>query len=194
MRNHSLIFINGRKHLVKGRDAFLTLSDFLRQTLKLSGTKIVCSEGDCGSCSVLCGKININSEPIQYRAIDSCIRFAFQLDGCHIVTVEGLAELPDGNNLKKEPGANQLTDVQKAMVDCHGSQCGFCTPGFVVAMTGVLEQNADPSIEDWRQQLTGNLCRCTGYAPIIDAAVQASSAPSQSYESAISIKRNGGGR
>ena len=180
MRNHSLIFINGRKHLVKGCDAFLTLSEFLRQTLKLSGTKIVCSEGDCGSCSVLCGKIYSSGEAIQYSAIDSCIRFVFQLDGCHIITVEGLADQPAGRNLSNEPVVEQLSELQKAMVDCHGSQCGFCTPGFVVAMTGVLEKNDNPSIEDWRHELTGNLCRCTGYAPIIDAAVQASAAPSRS--------------
>ncbi|KAA1259528.1 Nicotinate dehydrogenase FAD-subunit [Rubripirellula obstinata] len=184
MRNYSLIFINGRKHVVKGRDAFLTLSEFLRKTLKLAGTKIVCSEGDCGSCSVLCGKNsgenNGQEEPIRYQAIDSCIRFVFQLDCCHIITVEGLAEEPDGKKLTKEPCADQLSNLQKSMVDCHGSQCGFCTPGFVVAMTAVLEQNPDPSIEDWRHELTGNLCRCTGYAPIIDAAMQASTLPSPS--------------
>jgi xanthine dehydrogenase small subunit len=85
----------------------------------------------------------------------------FQLDGAHIVTVEGLR--PEG----------QLTAVQKAMIECHGSQCGFCTPGFVVAMTGLLEEHDSLNEPDWRAGLTGNLCRCTGYTPILDAATKA---------------------
>lgn len=179
MRNHTLVYINGRQRLVKGCDAFLTVSEFLRKTLKLCGTKVVCSEGDCGSCSVLCGRIDVLGEPINYVAIDSCIRFMFQLDGCHLITVEGLADLPAAKNLTNEPCTEQLSNVQRTMVDCHGSQCGFCTPGFVVAMTGVLEKIDNPSVEDWRHELTGNLCRCTGYSPIIDAAIKASESPPQ---------------
>ena len=161
MRNYILLFVNGGQHRISDADIFLTLSDYLRLRLKLCGTKIVCSEGDCGSCSVLCGKLTDTEKPINYLAIDSCIRFVFQLDGCHVVTVEGL-------NGEGEAKA-ELNGVQRAMIDCHGSQCGFCTPGFVVAMTGVLEQNSAPSIEDWRHALTGNLCRCTGYSPIVAA-------------------------
>ena len=162
MREHILLFVNGRQHQLTGADAFLTLSDFLRLRLGLCGTKIVCSEGDCGSCSVLLGQLDRTSKSpsLTYSSIDSCIAFVFQLDGCHVVTVEGLGQ------------EDNLSSVQQAMVNCHGSQCGFCTPGFVVAMTGLLEENPQPSESDWRHGLTGNLCRCTGYSPIIRAGLE----------------------
>ena len=140
--------------------------------MSLTGTKIVCSEGDCGSCTVLCGKPDRDNASLRYVSIDSCIRFMFQLDGCHVVTVEGLAGLQPAG---VKP-TDCLTDVQQAMVDCHGSQCGFCTPGFVVAMTGILEQTDQPDEEQWRCGLTGNLCRCTGYSPIVAAAKKAGAA------------------
>ena len=110
---------------------------------------------------MLCGKLVDEEIGIEYLAIDSCIRFVFQLDGCHIVTVEGLNAA--------HTGTENLSGVQQAMIDCHGSQCGFCTPGFVVAMTGILEAEDSPSVDDWRHGLTGNLYRCTGYSPIIAA-------------------------
>ena len=163
MRDHILLFVNGKQHRINGADAFLTLSDFLRKRVGLCGTKIVCSEGDCGSCSVLVGTADKNDkEPtLRYAPIDSCIRFVFQLDGCNVVTVEGLSQ--------NEALKGELTAVQQAMIDCHGSQCGFCTPGFVVAMTGILEECDQPTECEWRKGLTGNLCRCTGYSPIIEA-------------------------
>ena len=160
MREFILLFVNGQEHRVSGTDTFLTLSDFLRKRLCLCGTKIVCSEGDCGSCSTLCGRLNVDNNKFDYLSIDSCIRFVFQLDGCHIVTVEGLAS------------GDELHPVQEAMVKCHGSQCGFCTPGFVMSMAGILEQNESPTEEEWRYGLTGNLCRCTGYSPILEAGSQ----------------------
>lgn len=158
MRNFILLFVNGQLHRLTGSDAFLTLSDYLRNSLKLCGTKIVCSEGDCGSCSVLCGKIE--HDKIEYRPIDSCIRFMYQLDGQHVVTVEGLGS------------EQEVSPIQQAMIDCHGSQCGFCTPGFVVAMTGLVEQFGHLDEQQWRTGLSGNLCRCTGYSPIIEAAMK----------------------
>jgi len=163
-RDHLLLFINGLRREVHGSDCFLSLSDFLRDRLGLVGIKIVCSEGDCGSCTVLIGRAE--AKTIHYQPIDSCIRLMFQLDSVHVVTVEGLS--PKGEH-------GDLTPVQRAMVDCHGSQCGFCTPGFVMAMTAVCEGcNGDtPSEEDWRHALTGNLCRCTGYTPIVKAGMQA---------------------
>ena len=160
MREFILLFVNGQEHRVSGTDAFLTLSDFLRKRLCLCGTKIVCSEGDCGSCSTLCGRLNSDESAFEYLSIDSCIRFVFQLDCCHIITVEGLAN------------GDQLHPVQEAMVKCHGSQCGFCTPGFVMSMAGILEKNDAPSEDEWRYGLTGNLCRCTGYSPILEAGNQ----------------------
>lgn len=169
MRNHVHLFLNGSLHHVDGDEAFLTLSEYLRVRRALTGTKIVCSEGDCGSCTVLCGKPDETGKAFKYVSIDSCIRFVFQLDGCHIVTVEGLA----GAQPAVVNSSQTLTSVQQAMVDCHGSQCGFCTPGFVMSMTGILESTSEPDEEQWRCGLTGNLCRCTGYTSIVAAAQQA---------------------
>lgn len=157
MLDHVLISLNGRRHEVRSRDAFLSLSDYLRRVHGLMGTKIVCSEGDCGACSVLIGRVATDGSRLVYRPIDSCIQFMFQLDGTHIVTVEGL-----GGEVEPSP-------VQQAMIECHGSQCGFCTPGFVVAMTGLLENCDELDEAAMRCGLTGNLCRCTGYLPIVDA-------------------------
>jgi xanthine dehydrogenase small subunit len=182
MRDHLVLYINGARHTVHGRDAFLSLSDFLRLRLGLIGTKIVCSEGDCGACTVVIGRSRVESgesrarkdksgsrpstldSRLLYLPVDSCIQFLFQLDGTHVVTVEGLR--PDG----------QLNPVQQAMVDCHGSQCGFCTPGFVMAMTGLREEHDELDAERLRTGLTGNLCRCTGYTPIIEAGLQCNGA------------------
>jgi xanthine dehydrogenase small subunit len=166
MRDHLLLHINGKRQVVNGRDAFFSLSDFLRRRLGLVGTKIVCSEGDCGACTALIGRPNRERTELTYRPVNSCIQFMFQLDGAHVVTVEGLR--PDADAIDMA-----LSGVQQAMVDCHGSQCGFCTPGFVMAMTGLLEADDAPDETDWRHGLTGNLCRCTGYVPILDAAAQA---------------------
>ncbi|HEX3601110.1 MAG TPA: FAD binding domain-containing protein [Lacipirellulaceae bacterium] len=157
MLDHLLIWVNGRRHEIRGHEAFLSLSDFLRRSLGLTGTKVVCSEGDCGACSVLIGRPNASGSALTYRPIDSCIQFLFQLDGAHVVTVEGLG------------GETNPSAVQQAMIECHGSQCGFCTPGFVVAMTGLLEDRDELDESSMRCGLTGNLCRCTGYTPIIDA-------------------------
>jgi xanthine dehydrogenase small subunit len=157
MLDHVLLWVNGRRHEVRGRQAFLSLSDFLRRELGFIGTKIVCSEGDCGACSVLIGRAADDRTRMIYRPVDSCIQFLFQLDGTHVVTVEGL-----GGEINPSP-------VQQAMIECHGSQCGFCTPGFVVAMTGLLEERDKLDESSMRCGLTGNLCRCTGYTPIIDA-------------------------
>jgi xanthine dehydrogenase small subunit len=165
-RDHVILFLNGKRCEIRGADCFLSLSDYLRYRRGLVGTKIVCSEGDCGSCTVLVGQPQANE--IVYQPIDSCIRFMFQLEGVHIVTVEGLG----GSDGCQE---NELTPIQQAMVDCHGSQCGFCTPGFVMAMHGLCEEynGQKPSEEDWRHGLTGNLCRCTGYTPILEAGKRA---------------------
>src|SRR5207237_1922076 len=120
-----------------------------------TGTKVVCEEGDCGACTVLVRR----RADEDYRPINSCIQALHQLDGMSIVTVEGLRD------------GDQLSAVQQAMVTCHGAQCGYCTPGFVVAMTALYE-NADRVDEKQvRYGLTGNLCRCTGYEPIIKAAL-----------------------
>ena len=136
-----------------------TLLDFLRLERRLRGTKEGCAEGDCGACTVLVGRL-LNGDLV-YETVNACIRFIGSLDGCHVVTVEHLAG-KDGT----------LHPVQQAMVDFHGSQCGFCTPGFVMSLYGLWMQSPDPSTGEIEKALQGNLCRCTGYEPIIRGGAQ----------------------
>lgn len=165
MRHSITLLVNGNCLEVAGERAMMTLSEFLRGDQGLVGTKIVCSEGDCGACSVLIGRASADGRRLRYQSVDSCIVFMYQLDRSHVVTVEGLRSTKDAG----------LTPVQQAMVDCHGSQCGFCTPGFVVAMHGLCEEAAEanqPVDEDaLRLGLSGNLCRCTGYVQIVKAGM-----------------------
>lgn len=160
MRDHLLFYINSERVEVRGHDAFLTVSDFVRNRRRLTGTKVVCAEGDCGACTVLVGRLH--GSTLRYEPIDACITFVHQVDLCHVVTVEGLT--PDSG----------IGPVQRAMVDYFGSQCGFCTPGFVVAMTALFESDEDANNDALseaalRQGLSGNLCRCTGYLQILEA-------------------------
>jgi aerobic carbon-monoxide dehydrogenase small subunit len=134
----------------------LTLADFLRERCQLTGTHLGCEHGVCGACTVL----------LDGAAVRSCLVFAVQADGAEVTTVEGLGSEGGG-----------LSVVQQAFRDCHGLQCGFCTPGFVVSVTALLRDNPDPSDEQIRHGLAGNLCRCTGYQGILAAARQAAAAP-----------------
>lgn len=156
-RDHLVFYLNGKRFVINDEKASMTLADWLRQCQAKVGTKIVCNEGDCGACSVLIGKVDASGAKIQYRAIDSCIAFLFQLDRTHVVTVEGLSV--DG----------MLSPIQDAMVQCHGSQCGFCTPGFVTTMHGMVEASQPLDDASLRYGLSGNLCRCTGYLQILQA-------------------------
>jgi xanthine dehydrogenase small subunit len=148
MRDHIRLLINGREHNIRGREVFATLANYLRYDFGATGTKIVCEEGDCGACTVLVRKGD------EFVSVNSCILSIFQLDAASIVTVEGL----------------KMNAVQEAMVACHGAQCGYCTPGFVVTMTGLFETQDRVDEKTARDGLVGNLCRCTGYEPIIKAA------------------------
>ena len=141
-------------------DPTQTVLDWLRLARRRTGTKEGCNEGDCGACTVVVAKPN--GARLDYRAVNACIQFVATLDGCQLLTVE---------DLKGSDG--RLHPVQQAMVDCHGSQCGFCTPGFVMSMFA-LTRTADtlPSEEAIDDALAGNLCRCTGYAPIVRAVQQ----------------------
>lgn len=131
-----------------------TLLDYLRLDRALTGTKEGCAEGDCGACTVLIGRLK--GDDLIYESVTACIRFMGSLDGCHVVTIE---------HLRKKDGA--LHPVQQAMVDHHGSQCGFCTPGIVMSLYGMWLGSPNPSVPEIQTALQGNLCRCTGYAPII---------------------------
>lgn len=134
-----------------------TLLDYIRLNRHLTGTKEGCAEGDCGACTVLIGRLLDGR--LTYETVNACIRLMGSLHGTHIVTVEHLAA-KDGT----------LHPVQQAMVDYHGSQCGFCTPGFVMSLYGLWLSSSTPSRADIERALQGNLCRCTGYEPIVKAA------------------------
>ena len=154
---------------VAGEDPQLTVLEWLRTRMRRTGTKEGCAEGDCGACTVAVG--TLDGERIRYRAYNSCIQLLATLDGKQLVTVEDLAT--------GLPGEERLHPVQQALVDQHGSQCGFCTPGFVMSLFTLYHepgaraapQDAERAVID--RALAGNLCRCTGYAPIVRAARQA---------------------
>jgi carbon-monoxide dehydrogenase small subunit len=125
-----------------------TLADFLREDCHLTGTHLACEHGVCGACTVLLGG----------EAVRSCLLFAAQLEGAEITTIEGLS-----------PADGSLNPVQQAFAEHHGLQCGFCTPGFVVSVTAFLRDHPDPTDDEIREGLSGNLCRCTGYQGIVAA-------------------------
>jgi aerobic carbon-monoxide dehydrogenase small subunit len=128
-----------------------TLADFLREDLGLTGTHVGCEHGVCGACTVL-----VDDEPVR-----SCLMFAVQADGASVRTIEGLA--PDGG----------MSPLQQALWESHSFQCGFCTPGFVMQLTALLEERPNPDEAEIREALSGNICRCTGYQSIVAGALRA---------------------
>ena len=141
--------VNGRRERIDVEPR-RTLADALRDDLGLTGTHLGCEQGVCGACTVL-----LDGEPVR-----SCLMLAVQADGSSLTTVEGLA-------------GDELHPLQQAFADCHGLQCGFCTPGFLISALHLLTENPDPSREEIRAGLSGNICRCTGYAGIVDAVGRA---------------------
>ena len=142
--------------------ATTTLLDYLRLTRRLRGSKEGCAEGDCGACTVLVGRIR--GGELAYETVNACICFIGMLHGTHVVTIEHLS-----------PANGPLHPVQQTMVDLHGSQCGFCTPGIVMSLYGLWMRNPRPTVPQIEIALQGNLCRCTGYAPIVKAGLAMSS-------------------
>jgi len=136
----------------------LTLADFLREDLNLTGTHLGCEHGVCGACTIL----------YNGAAVRSCLMLAVQADGAELMTVEGLAQ------------GDTLHPLQQAFQAHHALQCGFCTPGFLMTAYALLQETPHPSHDEVREAIAGNLCRCTGYAPIIQAIVHASGAAPQS--------------
>ncbi len=148
--------VNGQRRT--GRtEARKTLADFIREDLELTGTHLGCEHGVCGACTIL----------VDGLAVRSCLMFAVQADGADIVTVEGIG-----------PADGSLGPVQDAFRQEHGLQCGFCTPGFVVSVHAFLAEHPDPTVDEIREGLSGNLCRCTGYQGIVRAVQRAAAAMS----------------
>lgn len=157
IRSEIRFILNGEDVALSAVRPDETLLDYLRLRRSLRGTKEGCAEGDCGACTVLVGRLA--GGELVYEGVNACIRFLGSLDGCHVVTVE---------HLKRTDGT--LHPVQQAMVDFHGSQCGFCTPGFVMSLYALWMREPAPSDVAIEKALQGNLCRCTGYEPIVKAA------------------------
>lgn len=150
--------LDGELREVRDCDPTRTVLQYLREDLQRNGTKEGCAEGDCGACTVVVAEADEAGKGFTLRAINSCIQFLPTLDGKELFTVESLR------------GDGGLHPVQKAMVECHGSQCGFCTPGFVMSLFALYKNGTAPTRREVDDALAGNLCRCTGYQPIVEAA------------------------
>jgi len=151
MKKQITVTVNGRRRELSV-DVRSSLLEMLREDLKLTGTKQGCGAGECGACTV-----SVDGEPV-----DSCVCLAVWADGKSVTTIEGVAA-PDGT----------LSDIQQSFIDSGAIQCGFCTPGLVIAATALLGKNPRPTRAEIRRGLSGNLCRCTGYQKIVDAVENA---------------------
>lgn len=142
-----IVTVNGRKY-ERSVEPRLLLSDFLRHEIGLTGTHVGCEQGVCGACTVL----------VDEEAVRSCLLFAVQMNGREVATVEGLGS-----------GPHQMHPIQDGFWEKHGLQCGFCTPGILMSLVPFLRDNPDPTEEEIRDLLSGNICRCTGYQKIVEA-------------------------
>ncbi|OFV99299.1 MAG: hypothetical protein A3H28_04865 [Acidobacteria bacterium RIFCSPLOWO2_02_FULL_61_28] len=149
-RHRIVLTVNGQR-VERDVEARMTLADFLRESLDLTGTHLGCEHGACGACTV----------QLDGNSVRSCLIFAVQADGARVTTVEGLAV------------KGTLSVLQRSFQQHHALQCGFCTPGMLTTAQAMLAENPDPSAEEVRRAISGNLCRCTGYLPVVAAILDA---------------------
>ena len=166
--NSVRFILDGELVEIENPDPTRSVLQYLREDIRRVGSKEGCAEGDCGACTVVVGGL-VNNR-IQFRSVNACIQFLPTLDGKLLFTVESLKTNNDPNHSKLHP-------VQQSLVDFHASQCGFCTPGFVMSMFALYKTNADIDRESIDDALSGNLCRCTGYRPIIEASLHMNDYP-----------------
>ncbi|KAF3933300.1 hypothetical protein ABW19_dt0200309 [Dactylella cylindrospora] len=169
-----VFYLNGTKVTLESVDPEITLLEYLRG-IGLTGTKLGCSEGGCGACTVVVSQYNPTTKKIYHASVNACLAPVISVDGKHVITVEGI-----GNSKNPHP-------AQERIAKWHGSQCGFCTPGIVMSLYALLRNNPEPSHHDVEEAFDGNLCRCTGYRPILDAA------QTFSVDSCAKSTSNGGG-
>ncbi|XP_028395681.1 xanthine dehydrogenase-like [Dendronephthya gigantea] len=150
--------VNGVKYLISNTSSTTSLNEWLRSQPGLKGTKVTCQEGGCGACVVVLTKQDLATKKDKVMAVNSCLLPLFATDGCKITTTEGLGSSRSGYH-----------PIQERIAQYNGSQCGFCTPGMVMSMYGLLSKNAQPTKQDIEDGFDGNLCRCTGFRPILDA-------------------------
>ncbi|TMW56096.1 hypothetical protein Poli38472_008744 [Pythium oligandrum] len=170
IRRDLLLYVNGRRVELPEKDVQpeLTLLQFLRKTLKLTGTKLGCGEGGCGACTVMVSKYDVNIGQVRHFSVNSCLTPLCAMDTCAVTTVEGVGSITGSGT-----DATGLHPVQQALAESHGSQCGYCTPGFIMALYSMVKQREtgqELTMEEIEHGMDGNLCRCTGYRPILDAA------------------------
>ncbi|CAF4806270.1 unnamed protein product [Rotaria socialis] len=158
--NYLTFFVNGKMIIEHDAQPEWTLLWYLRTKCRLTGSKLGCGEGGCGACTVLISHYDPTSQKIVHRAINGCLASICCVDGCHITTVEGI------NGIQSD----SLHPIQERIAELYGSQCGFCTPGIVMSLYGTLNNIENPTMQDIEDSFDGNLCRCTGYRPILDAA------------------------
>jgi xanthine dehydrogenase small subunit len=176
MRQEIRFLLGDEERCLTDVDPHTTVLNYLRNEEHLVGSKEGCAEGDCGACTVVIAEVD--GDRLKYQALNSCIQFVPQLDGKQVLTVE---------HLRGADGA--LHPAQSAMAAAHGSQCGFCTPGFVMSLYVLYQNGGESNRDNINDALAGNLCRCTGYGPIVTAAQEMGGAPKQSAEEVATLSR-----
>ncbi|XP_059170559.1 xanthine dehydrogenase-like [Physella acuta] len=157
-KNRLVFFVNGQKVEVINPDPRQTLLQYLRKDLRLTGTKLACGEGGCGACTVMVARYSSDTDDVTYFPVNACLAPVCSMHGLAVTTVEGIGSV-----------STALHPVQSVLAEHHGSQCGFCTPGIVMSMYTLLQSDRQPASSEIQEHFDGNLCRCTGYRPILQA-------------------------